>query len=229
MLHIADCEDDPENGNSDHSDQELLRYDSNCDHCNTKSSIPKATPTLYDKINLGLNIANTILRLIMVSILIYVAATVLNKKFVTTTQEKIGTVLDNMIELTGTTIPNVARNANTTMNSQVKTVTRIEGMAKHILDRTDKEIDHVYNFTDSQMNSTKNITKMISKELQNIDNTIDNMNLIINAWVNNDDSTKLNHIIDRSEYITEHVNITKFTTNFYQLVKDMNKIAAKIG
>ena len=224
--------DDPEHGDqSDHSDQELLKYDSNCDRCNTVSNtvVANVIPTLFDKINLGLNIANTILRLIMVSILIYAVATVLNREFVTTTQEKIGTVLDNMIELTSTTIPNVASNINTMTNSQVKTIIQIEGMVEHLLKRSDVELDHLYNFTDSQMNSTKVITKMIRKELQNIDNTIDNMNLILNSWMDNNDSVKLNHIIDRTEYITENVNITKFTTNFYQLVQDMNKIAARIG
>jgi hypothetical protein len=219
------------NPDSDSGEEsELMKYN-NHDGCNDCSSITNAhfKPTIYDKINVCLNITNTIMRLLMVILLIILFSYVNDKKFIDTTKDKIGTILDNMSTITGKTIPNEVKYINEVVQNQNKAINQIEDNVRKMLDKTDDEIDNIYNFTDYQMASTKKIIEMIDTELNKVDYTMNSINMLMNAFISNNDPTKINHIINRTEYIVEHVNITKFTDNFYQLVQDMNKIAGQLG
>lgn len=219
------------NPDSDSGEEsELMKYN-NHDGCNDCSSITNThfKPTIYDKINVCLNITNTIMRLLMVILLIILFSYVNDKKFIDTTKDKIGTILDNMSTITGKTIPNEVKYINEVVQNQNKAINQIEDNVRKMLDRTDDEIDNIYNFTDYQMASTKKIIEMIDTELNKVDYTMNSINMLMNAFISNNDPTKINHIINRTEYIVEHVNITKFTDNFYQLVQDMNKIAGQLG
>lgn len=163
----------------------------------------------------------------MIILLIILFSYINDNKFIDTTKQKINAILSNTDTITSKTIPDEFTYINELIQNQNNEINKIENNVRKILDKTDDEINNIYNFTNYQMASTKKIIEMIGTELNKIDYTMNSINMVINTFIRNNDPTKINHIINRTEYIVENVNITKFTENFYQLVQDMNKIAGQ--